>query len=180
SKEMDATSLRSSLLFNGKPLSEKEELMKVTGKTLELKLHAQPGINLIEISKDARAADGTTLPANFKARFRTAAPGDIATDRSANFDPKLINDGALQTIDPHVTLRHKAAGAKFLRVLNVGAPYWGAWQPYTETSEWQLPLEGGLKEISVQYWIDGSSAYFVNSSIDLNLDDGIGPRDFQN
>ena len=65
-----------------------------------------------------------------------------------------------------MTLYHKAVGAQKYRARNeTGA--WSAWQTFAPATAWTLSPGNGSKTVEVQYWADGSAAYFVTGPTTL-------------
>jgi hypothetical protein len=84
-------------------------------------------------------------------------------------DPGLAR---LAPDDRHsVLLEHKAAGAVMYRVSTDGGARFGEWQPYRQQTS--IDVSGwapGRHTIRVQYWADGSAAYFSEGSVELPAD----------
>src|SRR5207249_1367091 len=112
------------------------------------------------------ASCGLHLFGKFRSRFLFGSDSNILVDRLATNDTALVNAGFSPANSTNVNLYHKAVGASKFRVHNIGGA-WSAWQPYTSLSAWSLSPGNGLKQVEVQYWADGSAAYYVNGSVQV-------------
>jgi hypothetical protein len=63
-----------------------------------------------------------------------------------------------------LALHHKADGAKFWRVSKDNGITWEAWKPYQAETTITVPKSPQL-DIVVQYWADGSAAYFSRQRV---------------
>ena len=106
------------------------------------------------------------LYGSFHSRFLVGDDANIVVNRAATNDLSLVNNGAPIVTSTNVTLYHKAAGAQKFRVRNETST-WSAWQTLTPTTPWTLSSGNGSKTVQVQYWADGSAAYFVTGPTTL-------------
>jgi maltose-binding protein MalE len=90
-------------------------------------------------------------------------------NRAATNDLTLVKNGASVVTGTNVTLNHKAIGAQKFRARNE-TNAWSAWQTFAPSTSWTLSPGNGAKTVQVQYWADGSAAYFVTAPATLQQD----------
>lgn len=156
--------------WNGKELDPKSIAFTASRTTAQITVAVEPGINELILTPEGALSE---LPAVYRLRLRAGAVDNVLVRGFSFYNPRLVNNGDLTTTSHVVTLSHSAVGARYFRVLNQGQDRWSAWEPYTPESRWEFPYSLGLKKITVQYWIDGSAAYFVSGAIDLVGSDGV-------
>jgi glycosidase len=170
SEPMDAVSVRSNFLYDGSSIATNRLTYDSTARTLSFTTNTTDGIHYIEELDQAKSTTNKFLMGSFSSRFRKGASNNIIANpwsASAQSDSSLINNGAAFTNAAAVTLYHKATGAEKFRVRNESAS-WSTWTNYTSTSSWNLSNGTGAKTVTVQYWADGSGAYFVTDTITRN------------
>eukprot|EP00428_Durinskia_dybowskii_P011071 CAMPEP_0170222166 /NCGR_PEP_ID=MMETSP0116_2-20130129/10775_1 /TAXON_ID=400756 /ORGANISM="Durinskia baltica, Strain CSIRO CS-38" /LENGTH=2201 /DNA_ID=CAMNT_0010472853 /DNA_START=123 /DNA_END=6728 /DNA_ORIENTATION=- len=108
------------------------------------------GAHGIEVREGIMAIDGMTLDTTFRSMFIVEeVPGPL-TQTGMVDQPGLICNYLTE-------LCHKAAGAQWMRITNVGQE-WTDWMPYQERTEWQA-MPG--RTVLVQYHMEGSASYIV-------------------
>jgi glycosidase len=173
SEAVDPESISGNVLLDGTPLLRSKFSVDLNSAKFTFAADLSEGIHELAILPKIRSVSGASPSAAFHARFRIGEEKNALIRRTPWTDPELINSGAKTTKSPEVSLSHHATGARYYRVNNAGSPEWSPWLPYAPTSQWKLSGGDGWKNIAVQYWADGSGAYFVNGGIDLMLPDGI-------
>ncbi len=163
---MDETALKGAFRYDGQAVASTALTWNPSSRTLTCSLPATDGIHTIEVLTNAISSAGMNLFGKFRSRFLVGSDANILVNRTATNDVALINNGVTVATSTNVTLYHKATGAQKFRVCNETGS-WSTWQPYTSPSAWSLSPGDGLKSVQVQYWADGSAAYFVNSSIQV-------------
>lgn len=167
SEPMDGDSVTNAFRYDGERVAASALSWNGTTRELSYSATITEGIHTFEVLTNATSSAGHGLfGAKFRARLLCGEDDNILVNRSATTDSTLINEGDASTADPEVTLYHKATGAQKLRVKNANGT-WGDWEDYAATTELTLPTGNGTKSIQVQYWADGSGAYFVSDSITL-------------
>jgi len=177
SELMEEASVKAAFRYDGQPVAPGNLAWNAATRELTFSSAVADGIHVIEVTTNALSTTGRNLYGKFRSRFLVGADSNVLVNRSATNDLALINLGDAITSTPNVTLYHKAAGAAQMRV-RVGNGAWGAWQPYTATSECTLTPGNGSKSVDVQYWVDGSAAYFVNDTIQLAVSGDLAVDDF--
>ncbi|MBP7829489.1 MAG: hypothetical protein KA248_06190 [Kiritimatiellae bacterium] len=195
SEDMDASSVMGAFRYDGQPVAANLLTYNASTRTLVYNnAPVQDGIRTVEVletAKGAAAAGGKPLPGKFRSRFRKgSAVNPIAqTQYAPVHDGGLVWGGAYQPIyifttkgvdntpppagslwewcSRTVKLHHHADGAGYYRVSNDKGQTWGPWGSYAATTDWKLGTGFGLKDVTVQYWADGSSAYFVTGAVEL-------------
>lgn len=168
SEPMDVASVLTNFYYNGSTVAT--NLLTYDSGTRELSYTASvsDGISYVELLDGAKSSAGKNLLGHFGSRFRKGASDNIiANPTTAGSDSNLIDNGAATTASSAVTLYHKATGAEKFRVRNESGS-WGAWTNYASTSSWTLSAGTGTKTVTVQYWADGSTAYYVKDTIQRN------------
>lgn len=167
SEPMNEAAVKQAFRFDGEPVSEGHLHYDANRRELTYTVSVPDGIHQIALTEDARSLADKPLIGPFRSRFRTGGPDNILVNSGATTDPTLIASGAGSVTNRAVSLHHKAAGAEKFRVVNEGEG-WSDWQTYTPVTDWTLAPGAGEKSVTVQYWADGSAAYFVQDSILLN------------
>ncbi|MCO6430322.1 MAG: hypothetical protein J5J00_05625 [Deltaproteobacteria bacterium] len=166
-------SLSGSIRFNGETLQPPNYTIAGESKVL-LTVTMKSGVNKLNLTRGIRNRAGMQMHAPLEHRFRSGDDRNPIINRSLKSDPKLINEGARTTRGPSVKLYHAAPGADFFRVKNEPNGHWSPWHPMQSPFPWSIDGTGpGWKEVTVQYWADGSGAYFVKDGIDYMLPDGV-------
>jgi len=167
SEAMDGASVTNAFRYDGKRVAASALTWNGTTRELSYSATITEGIHTIEILTNAVSSVGNGLyGAKFRSRFRCGTDQNIIANAAATSDSTLINNGAASTTSRDVTLYHKATGAEKLRVKNADG-VWGNWQTYAATTALTLPEGDGTKSLQVQYWADGSGAYYVSDNITL-------------
>ena len=112
------------------------------------------------------------MRSRFVSRFVKGAEDNVIVSPDARKDSKMINDGVMTTETAEITIRHKAEGAKYFRVSSDGGFNWGPWKEYEPVTKWDIGPANGFRKLVVQYWVDGSTAYFAEDWIDRYRYDG--------
>ena len=113
------------------------------------------GHHFLEVAEGAVAEDGTAMHATFRSTFIFDRQGGVIADPTINELPGLICSGGSK-------LCHKASGATWFRVQNVGGN-WSEWMPYngsstTWSSQFDVP-------VLVQYFSDLSASFIVGDCL---------------
>ena len=167
SEAMDGDSVTNAFRYDGARVAASALTWNGTTRELSYSATIAEGIHTIEVLTNAVSSVGDGLyGAKFRSRFRCGSAANVIAYADATADSTLINNGDANTTSPNVTLYHKATGAQKLRVKNADGT-WGGWQAYAATTALTLPTGDGVKSIQVQYWADGSGAYFVSDTITL-------------
>lgn len=177
SEAMDEASVKLAFRYDGQAVSASALNWNASSRELSYAVTATDGIHTVEVLTNALSSAGLNLFGKFRSRFLYGSNDNILVNRTATNDVNLINQGAATTTTANVTLYHKAAGAAKMRV-RVGTEAWSAWQPYATTSACALTAGNGAKSVDVQYWVDGSAAYFVNDTIQLSVSGDVGVDNF--
>ncbi len=169
-RAMDVDAVVSALRYDEAEVSPSSITVSSDHQQFSFDVSITEGLHFIGVSSRARSAAGRGLYAPFRSRFRVGGPENAQERTMPSYDPLLINNGQQRILlDDHVaqvTLGHHLPGAVFFRASENRGWHWSEWLPYTPTSPWTL-YGGGWKSMLVQYWIDGSAAYFVRGGIDL-------------
>ncbi|MFH1264038.1 MAG: alpha-amylase family glycosyl hydrolase [Pseudomonadota bacterium] len=173
SSEMDEESVRGAFRYDGKKPPVAAIHYDRGTRTVQYHAPVTPGIHHVTILESAMSRSGKNLLGTFESRFRNGAKQNVLVNRTARYDTTLIERGKRPLRDPRVRLFHKAVGAEYFRVSWNNGGSWTPWKPYQAVSEWKLPEFNGWKELTVQYWADGSGAYQVRAGIDLFIPDGV-------
>jgi glycosidase len=170
SEAMDETAVKNAFRFNGQPVSPAALTWNAGSRELSYPVTVTAGLHTVEVLTNALSSAGLgVFGAKFRSRFICGTDTNIIanhTSSTAMNDYALIGMGAASALSTNVTLYHKATGAQKFRAKNNGGS-WSAWQTYAPTSTWQLTSGNGSKSLQVQYWADGSAAYYVSDSITL-------------
>ncbi len=171
--QMDAGSIKRSLSVAGKKVKDSDFRAEPGGRSFAAAFRGlPPGIHYITLDEDVRSVDGRKLRSKFLSRFRLGDADNVLVNSGARKSSEMINKGQTMTKTELVKVNHKAQGAQYFRISNDGGYTWGPWKDYQTTSEWSLGRHNGFRRIVVQYWSDGSSAYFAEDWIDRYRYDG--------
>lgn len=175
SDQMKPESVIARLTVDGERVAYSDVQLADEGRSFSVVLGKVPdGMHHLRLEPGAVSVGGRKLSQAFTARFRVGRPENVLLSRGVVSDDSLINDGAQMTADSKVKLHHKAEGASFYRASNDGGRNWSTWMRYEPVTEWDLGIGNGYREVLVQYWADGSAAYFTKDWIDRHLHDGFG------
>ncbi|MCB0344643.1 MAG: hypothetical protein KDD66_05985 [Bdellovibrionales bacterium] len=173
SEAMRLESVKSALTVDGKKVSSGKIRNGGGGKFVTAELSSlEDGLHHIALGSEAQTLDGREIGINFSSRFKIGTRENVLLYSFARKDGKLINDGTLTSNTESITIRHKAVGAKYFRVSSDGGFTWGPWTDYEPITTWNIGPDNGFRKIVVQYWADGSSAYFAEDWIDRYRYDG--------
>ncbi|MCU0770666.1 MAG: alpha-amylase family glycosyl hydrolase [Verrucomicrobia bacterium] len=164
SEPMDEASLKAAFRHNGQAVSPAALTWDAPTRELSYTVAVGEGIHTAEVLSTALSSAGLNLFGQFRTRYLCGSNANILANRTATNDTALVNLGATITASTNVTLYHKATGAGQLRV-RVGSAPWSAWQAYAPTTTAAVSPTPGTQDIQVQYWADGSAAYFVSDTI---------------
>lgn len=164
SEAMDEASVKAAFRLNGQAMTNLT--WNSAARELSCPITVTEGLHTVEVLANAFSAAGLPLFGKFRSRFLFGTDRNILVNRTATNDTTLINAGLAPASGTNVVLYHKAAGAQKLRMRNAGGA-WSPWQPYSDLSAWRLSPGNGQKSVEVQYWADGSAAYYVIGSIQL-------------
>jgi hypothetical protein len=133
-------------------------------RTVHIKFNVVDGVHKVKVKSQASAQDGKSLWADFQTRFRVGADSNVIvhTQKDPLQDSTLAD---LNAKDNMIALHHKAAGAQKLRVSLDGGQHYGPWQDYTEETAVPVTQAKQSWDVMVQYWVDGSAAYFVRDAV---------------
>ena len=160
SEPMDESSVKDAFRYDGLPVAAAQLSWNPATRELTFTNSTSDGIHVIEVTTNAMSTAGLNLYGSFRSRFLVGSDSNILVNRAATNDVSLVANGAPVVTSTNVTLYHKAVGAQKLRVRNE-ANAWSAWQTFALTTPWTLSPGNGSKAVQVQYWADGSAAYFV-------------------
>lgn len=178
SEPMDETSVKSAFRFNGQSVSSGSLTWTPSTRELSFSTNVTDGVHTIEVLTNSTGTNGLTLfGAKFRSRFKYGSDTNIIVNRTATNDVNLIENGSATTATTNVTLYHKATGAQKYRV-RVANGTWSGWSNYAATSSCTLTAGNGSKSVDVQYWVDGSAAYFVSDTIQLSVSGDVAVENF--
>ena len=155
---------------DGRVISDSQLMLGEGGRLVHFDVEVTPGIHKVVVAQAATATSGKSLIADFQSRFRS---GD-ELNPIVKLQKDFISDGSLASIsNPNrdgqriLALHHKAAGAELFRVsLDLGKT-WSKWSPYASSTEMPVHASGKSLDVWVQYWADGSAAYFSRTTVSL-------------
>ena len=166
SEPMDESALKAAFRYDGQPVAVAALNWNPSTREVTFSNAITDGIHLVEVTTNATSTAGLGLFGNFRSRFLVGDNANILVNRNATNDLALVNNGATPATSANVTLYHKAVGAQKYRARNeTGA--WSPWQNYAPATAWTLSPGNGAKTVEVQYWADGSAAYFVTGATTL-------------
>ena len=166
SDSMDEASVKGAFCYDGRPVTPTALNWNPATRELTYSNSISDGIHVIEVTTNALSTGGLNLYGRFRSRFLVGTDVNIIVNRTATNDVSLVNNGAPVITSTNVTLYHKAVGAQKFRARNE-TNAWSAWQTLTPTTSWALSPGNGSKAVQVQYWADGSAAYFVTGAATL-------------
>jgi len=166
SEPMDETAVKGAFLYDGLPVAGAALDWNSATRELTFSNSVTDGIHLVEVTTNAVGSNGLNLYSKFRSRFLVGGDDNILVNRDATNDLALVNNGTSPVTSTNVTLYHKAIGAQKYRARNENGT-WGPWQTYAPTTAWTLSPGNGAKAVEVQYWADGSAAYFVTGPTTL-------------
>jgi glycosidase len=169
SDSMDEASVKGAFCYDGQPIAAAALSWNPATRELTFSNSISDGIHVIEVTTNALSTAGLNLFGKFRSRFLVGDDANILVNRAATNDLALVNNGAPIVTSTNVTLYHKAVGAQKFRTRNETSP-WSAWQSLTPATSWTLSPGNGAKSVQVQYWADGSAAYFVTAPATLQQD----------
>jgi glycosidase len=169
SDPMDETSVKGAFCYDGQPVAAAALNWNPATRELTFSNSITDGIHVIEVTTNALSTAGLNLFGKFRSRFLVGTDANILVNRTATNDLALVNLGAPIVTSTNVTLYHKAVGAQKFRARNE-TNAWSTWQTLTPTTSWTLSPGDGAKTVQVQYWADGSAAYFVTAPTALQQD----------
>lgn len=112
------------------------------------------GHHVLEVGKDALAQDGSTVGTTFRSEFLIDRQNGVIANSIHKLPGLICNDGT--------QICHKATGASWFRVLNVGAN-WSEWRPYNETAtKWNAQYS---IPVLVQYYSRLSASFIVGDCL---------------
>eukprot|EP00442_Polarella_glacialis_P024641 CAMPEP_0115122638 /NCGR_PEP_ID=MMETSP0227-20121206/46955_1 /TAXON_ID=89957 /ORGANISM="Polarella glacialis, Strain CCMP 1383" /LENGTH=3177 /DNA_ID=CAMNT_0002524635 /DNA_START=126 /DNA_END=9659 /DNA_ORIENTATION=+ len=118
------------------------------------------GFHFVELGEGALAMDGTALHATFRSSFMVDRESGVIANRETTAVSGLICANRTK-------LCHKANGASWLRIQNVGGN-WSDWRPYESVSLWQAAAG---TPVLVQYHAEGSASYLIGDCVGMTVDD---------
>jgi len=167
SEPMRFDSLRAAVTYDGKLIPKEQLNYDEITRTLSFPVEVTAGIHPISVLTEATALNGKPLFANFESRFRAGAPGNplVYLQKDALEDPELFRDVVKKGDQLSFRLHHQAAGAQRFRWSFDDGQHWSDWNLYSTNSEHSVRAVDNFKKILVQYWSDGSAAYFSTGTI---------------
>lgn len=172
SEELDPGTLEKAIYFNGREITSNDYWYYPGAKMVMINTWPIDGINEVTILPKVASTAGVRMLGGFRHRFRKGSRQNVIAYPDAIRDDSLINNGELITELSSIELTHKAEGAEFMRYSWDGGRTWTAWEQYKSVDRIDIGSGHGWREVLVQYWVDGSSAYFVKDGIDFFVDDG--------
>ena len=181
SETMDIDSLRGAVKYDGQVVPADRLRIADDGRSVRFDVEVTPGIHEITVDETAKSSFGKPLMGEFRSRVRSGS--DLSPIAKVQKDP--IEDSTLVSTTPASTpgaapspapdangnftlhLHHKADGAKYYRVSTDKGAHWEAWQPYQAETEQAVKPTGSV-DVLVQYWADGSAAYFSHQVVNSN------------
>jgi alpha-1,3-glucan synthase len=151
-EEIEPSSISNAVSFNGQKVTP-----MVRGKYVGFRVDSKDGINRIEIDESVKSIRGANMHGKFISRFRFGSQDNILINPKFTTDPRMVVafDGNA------ATLKHRAVGAERFRV-QLGNS-WTEWLSFVDLSKHIVPR--GVNDINVQYWVDGSAAYYVKTTL---------------
>ncbi len=166
SEPMNTDSLKGAVSYDGQRLSTVK--ISEDTKTLTFTVNVTAGIHKIRVNQSVSSQAGKTLFADFVSRFRSGGDNNpiIHLQKDPLVDSSLVESGNPDDQGQRtLTFHHKADGAKLYRVSIDNGNNWGPWQSYQSTTTQTLPATKTATSIMVQYWADGSAAYFSQTTV---------------
>lgn len=164
---MKSESLKGAVLYDEQEVSAERMRLAHDGRSLRFSAEIKPGVHKIRVRKSATASDGKALFSDFVSRFRSGE----ALNPLVTLQKDALEDGSLVMPGEWVgegrrkfVLQHKAEGAKQFRFSTSHGNGWSAWENYAPRTEHVGISTGNRLDVLVQYWADGSAAYFVRGS----------------
>jgi alpha-1,3-glucan synthase len=171
SEPMLTNSLTNAVYFNGTLVVRTSYTYNVTNRTLTFtKTGVADGIHTIEVRTNAMSTVSNRLYSMFRSRFRKGVDlNPVANPQETwKFQTALINNGAASTTSNTVKLAHNAAGSTRYRASNNYGTNWSSWAAYATQTTWTIAGNTGVNHVVVQYWADGSAAYYAEDTITRN------------
>lgn len=174
SEPMDRASLERAVYYDSLVVPANQLTFAADHRSLEFEVTVVPGIHKVKILNTARARSGKALfGGDFASRFRSGSELNPLVKVQKDFvdDPTLATYRTTQPGSPAaILLSHKADGAQKFRVSVDQGQHWSRWFNYAPSSEVAIGETGSQatsqpREAWVQYWADGSAAYFVRSAL---------------
>ncbi len=140
------------------------------GRSVRFSINVTPGIHKVVVADSVTSQAGKKLFANFVSRFRSGQENNpiIHLQKDALVDSSLASISAPDSNGDRVlSFTHKAEGAELFRVSTDGGNGWGDWAFYKKDSQQKVKATGDNLDLLVQYWADGSAAYFAKTSLKL-------------
>jgi hypothetical protein len=169
SEPMNEAVVKGAFCYDGQPVAPAALSWNSSTRELTFSNSITDGIHVIEVTTNALSTAGLNLFGKFRSRFLAGSDSNILVNRAATNDLALVNSGAPIVTSTNVTLYHKAIGAQKYRARNESNA-WSTWQTVAPTTAWTLSPGNGAKTVQVQYWADGSAAYFVTGAAALQED----------
>ena len=174
SDDMDFGSLQTAFRFDGSPVPTSALRYDSNTRTLvfdftkgQSDFELADGIHRIElVANVARSkTSGKALYGAFSSRFLKGNDNqNVVVNPMLKTDANLVS--WLDKDKGIVLLNHKAVGAEMYRVMNDNGEgqtaQWSAWRPLSSQSQWYITV-GRTISVTVQYYVDCSAAYYVNS-----------------
>ena len=160
---------KSAFRFDGKTVPASQLSYDAATRTLSYNASGMSnGIHTVQVYETAKSVAGKKLYGKFMSRFRLGSNSNPIANvqKDPIVNPNLIEQGMNVATSKTVWLYHDAPGAKYVRARNAGGN-WGSWATYAPKTTWTLGSGSGSKTVEVQYWADGSAAYFSKDSITL-------------
>lgn len=170
SEPMDLSLLQKGILFNGE--LQTDVSVDSSAKRFHFVVTPEEGVNKLQIRGRVRSQAGVPLGVMVQSRLRCGHSKHPLVNEGIVFDSELVNGGQLVAYSNRVMLQHRSKGARYFRVSADGGKNWAEWERYRSASFWSIAGVHGWKELLVQYWIDGSAAYFSKGALDRYLYDG--------
>jgi glycosidase len=156
------------IFLNDRALTADEMRLGADLQTLELSPKGGGGLWKIRIPSSSKLKNFI----GFESRF-VVGKKKSPFQRGVVYDDYLINDGENLISARAVKLHHKALGAKYFRVSGNKGWNFSEWLPYEEVTTFDFHYQSNdWNELLVQYYMDGSSSYYVRDGVDIWFGDG--------
>ncbi|HEY8239980.1 MAG TPA: alpha-amylase family glycosyl hydrolase [Kiritimatiellia bacterium] len=170
SENMLTSSLTNSIYFDSAAIPSSQ--YTYTNKAVSFTVtNLADGLHFVEVKETAKSSVSNALYGAFRSRFRIGPDLNPIANPQENWklQTSLIDNGNGSTSTNAVTLYHNAAGASSFRVSNNYGTNWSSWASYATNTAWTLGgSAGATNHVVVQYWADGSAAYYAEDTIYRN------------
>jgi glycosidase len=153
SEKLNWESFQGKVILNNQPISFDHDENSLWIPSTSLKI----GVNKLKIDSSVKSVRGTHLSGNYIVRYRKGNQENIIVNPKFTYDPDMI----MSVVGNQFYIRHRALGAKYLRIKLNDDEFLTGWTDFQEVS---IVRSDNMKKITVQYWVDDSAAYFVSTN----------------